>query len=102
MISGTGPEIRAVKPDGTRASAFFRAMARARLGRTEEARRLAAQAAAKMTPLPTGDEATGLRTTSHDDLILWMAYKEARELIGFDPPPATQPATRPATRPEGP
>ena len=24
----------------------------------------------------------------HDDLILWLAYKEAKALIGFDPPPA--------------
>ena len=23
----------------------------------------------------------------HDDLILWLAYKEAKALIGFDAPP---------------
>jgi WD40 repeat protein len=71
-------------------SAFYRAMSLFRQGKEDEARQLAIAAAAKMKPLPN-DENNPLaaNNTDHDDLILWLAYKEAKAMIRFDeaPPP---------------
>jgi hypothetical protein len=61
-------------------SAFFRSMNLFRQGKSDEARRVATEAASKMTPLPK-DQTTPLR---HSELIPWMAYKEARELLKLD------------------
>ena len=53
--------------------------------------RVFADAAAKMKPLPK-DEQDPLRDgATLDHLVLWLAYKEAKAMTGFDPPPA--PAT---------
>jgi serine/threonine protein kinase len=72
-------------------SAFYRAMSLHQRGRVDEARKLAIETAAKMKPLPA-DEQNPLGVDAyHDDLILWLAYKEAKALIGFDAPPAIQP-----------
>jgi hypothetical protein len=57
------------------------------LGKGDEARRLATEAAARMRPLPA-DERNPTAGGDHDDLILWLAYKEAKAMIGFDTPPA--------------
>jgi hypothetical protein len=71
---------------------FYRAMSLFRQGKENEARRLATEAAAKMKPLPK-DEANPLAGGNDiDDLILWLAYKEARAVIKFDAAPAA-PAT---------
>ena len=69
---------------------MFHAMAVFRQGRAEEGRRLFSQAAAKMPPLPKdeGKPIVDRGTLSHDTLIWWLAYKEARSVIG-DPAPAT-------------
>jgi tetratricopeptide (TPR) repeat protein len=58
-------------------AAFYRAMSLYRQGKHDEARKLAAEAASNMKPLPVDAEAP----QNHDDLILWMAYKEAKALI---------------------
>ncbi|HET6325267.1 MAG TPA: serine/threonine-protein kinase [Planctomycetaceae bacterium] len=72
-------------------SAFYRAMTLFRQGKPEEARKLATEALAKMKPLPK-DEGDIL---DHDDLITWMAYKEAKELLKLD---STAPTSK---HPEG-
>ena len=80
-------------------SAFYRAMSQFRQGRLDEARKLAIEATAKMEPLPK-DEKNPLAV----DLILWLAYKEAKELIKFDAAPAWHRPTRnnPLTGPRSP
>lgn len=72
-------------------AAFYRAMSLFRQGKKDEARELAT-AAARVKPLPR-DERNPLRDgATPDDLVLWLAYKEARATTGFDPPPAPAPA----------
>jgi tetratricopeptide (TPR) repeat protein len=68
-------------------SAFYRAMNLFRQGKPDEARKLASAAAAKMRPLP-GDENNPLAgDATPDDLILWLAYKEAKAMTQFDAAP---------------
>jgi tetratricopeptide (TPR) repeat protein len=64
---------------------FYRAMALFRLGKTEEARRIAIAAAIKMTPLPADD--SSLADVDHDQLIQWLAYKEMRATLALDRTP---------------
>ncbi len=71
-------------PFVTNCSAFYRAMILFRQGQRDEARKLAIAAAAKMQPLPKDDNNPLAGGAYHDDLILWLAYKEARALIEFD------------------
>jgi tetratricopeptide (TPR) repeat protein len=69
-------------------SAFYRALSLFRQGKSDAARQLATQAAAKMKPLPKdaknplADAKSPL--TDDDDLILWLAYREAKDAIKFD------------------
>ncbi len=70
-------------------SAFFRAMSLYRQGKPDEARQVAIAAAAKMWPPLPKDEnnplAGGVDAGDYqDDLILWLACKEAKALIRFD------------------
>jgi tetratricopeptide (TPR) repeat protein len=79
-------------PDNLKATeiaAFYRAMSLFRQGKVEEARKLAIAAAPKMKPLPKDEKNPLVGNSDHDDLILWLAYKEAKALITFDavPPP---------------
>jgi tetratricopeptide (TPR) repeat protein len=69
-------------------SALYRAMSLFRQGKEDEARKLATAAAATMKPLPKDDKNPLAGNASPDDLILWMAYKEAKALIKFEPAPA--------------
>ncbi len=76
-------------PYATGISAFYRAMSLFRQGKADMARKLAIEAGAKMKPLP-GDENNPLAgNVTQDDLMLWLAYKEAKAMIKFDaaPPP---------------
>jgi hypothetical protein len=66
---------------------FFRAMALFRQGHEEEARKLAVAAAAKMKPLPRDENNPLADDPDHDDLILWLAYKEAKAMIKFETVP---------------
>jgi tetratricopeptide (TPR) repeat protein len=82
--AGKGPIVAEI-------AAFYRAMGLFQQGKKDEARKLATDAAAKMKPLPE-DKQNPLRDgATPDHLVLWLAYKEARAMTGFDPPPA--PAT---------
>jgi WD40 repeat protein/tetratricopeptide (TPR) repeat protein/tRNA A-37 threonylcarbamoyl transferase component Bud32 len=76
-----GPNNRHV----TGTAAFYRAMSLFRQGKADEARKLATEAAARMKPLPRDENNPFAGDADHDDLILWLAYKEARALIQFDP-----------------
>ena len=77
-------------------SAFYRAMGLFRQGKTDLARQLATEAAAKMKPLPVDAQKPLLGGADHDDLIMWLAYKEAKAMIRFDANPAApaQPHTK--------
>ena len=65
----------------TQIAAFYRAMSLYRLGKPDEARKVAIAAVRKMRPLPNPslDE-----TYTRNDLYLWLAYKEAKAMIKFD------------------
>jgi tetratricopeptide (TPR) repeat protein len=65
-------------------SAFYRALSLFRQGKPDEARQLATQAAAKMKPLPKDAQNPLAGGGNADDLILWLAYKEAKDAIKFD------------------
>jgi serine/threonine-protein kinase len=78
-----GPSNRNV----TGTSSFYRAMSLFRQGNKEEARKLAIAAAAKMKPLPRDENNPLAGDADHDDLILWLAYKEAKATIKFEPVP---------------
>ena len=76
-------------------SAFYRAMSLSRQGKEDEAREVATRAAARMR-MPTQDEQKPCFPRGSADLILWLAYKEAKALIGFDAPPVAP------AKPDGP
>lgn len=65
-------------------SAFYRAMSLFRLGKLDDARKLATATAVKMKPLPDDEQNPLSRGVGIDDLILFLAYKEAKALIGFN------------------
>ena len=65
-------------------AAFYRAMSLFRQGKEDPARKLALAAAAKMKPLPKDEQKPLANNATHDDLILWLAYKEAKAMIQFD------------------
>ena len=69
------------------ASGFFRAMSLYRKGQEDEALKLAAAAASAMRPLPKDEKNPLAGNLGHDDLIVWMAYKEARALMKWEPAP---------------
>ena len=69
-------------------SAFYRAMSLIRQGKQKEALQLTIGAASRMMPLPKDDKNPLTDNAGHDDLIVWMAYKEARALITPEPAPA--------------
>jgi tetratricopeptide (TPR) repeat protein len=66
---------------------FYRALNLFRQGKPVQARKLAIRATAKMRPLPNDEKNPLTGEINHDDLILWLAYKEARALIKFETPP---------------
>jgi hypothetical protein len=59
-----------------------------RQGKEKEAFQLTIGAASEMKPLPKDGENPLTHNAGHDDLIVWMAYKEARALIKPEPAPA--------------
>ncbi len=72
---------------------FYRAMSLYRQGKNDEARKLAIAAAAKMKPLPDDqNNPLGTADDAEIDLIMWLAYKEAKAMIQFDKgaPPQAQ------------
>jgi WD40 repeat protein len=72
--------------------AFYRAMSLHRQGKKDEARKLATEAAARLRniPLPRDEKKPlegGHRPIAPNALIMWLTYKEAKALIGFDEAP---------------
>ena len=65
-------------------SAFYRAMGLFRQGKTDLARKLATEAAANMKPLPGDEQNPFLAGADHNDLIMWLAYKEAKAMLKFE------------------
>ena len=72
---------------------MFRAMSLFRQDKPEEARRAFSQAEAQMPPLPKDESKPFVdgRPAYHDDLIFWLAYKEARALIEGPSAPVAEP-----------
>ena len=70
-------------------ASFFRAMSLHRRGQVNEARRVATDTAARMKPLPDDAQNPLAGDDDQDDLVMWLAFREAKALIGgFD---ATKP-----------
>jgi tetratricopeptide (TPR) repeat protein len=69
-------------------SALYRAMSLFRQGKEQDARQLAIEAVSRIKPLPKDEKNPLAGNANNDDLILWLAYKEARALIQFEPTPA--------------
>jgi tetratricopeptide (TPR) repeat protein len=87
-------EVGTNTPHVTGISAFYRAMIRFRQRNVEEAKKLAAEAAARMKPLPKDEDHPLVDGATPDDLILWLTYKEAKAMIQFDAPPAAAVQTK--------
>jgi eukaryotic-like serine/threonine-protein kinase len=62
---------------------FYRAMSLFKAGEKDQAREVALKAAAAMRPLPKDPKNPLTDSASADDVIVWLAYREAKELIGF-------------------
>src|SRR5262249_15984885 len=69
-------------------SALYRAMSLFRQGKEQEARQLAIEAVSRIKPFPKDEKNPLAGHANNDDLILWLAYKEAKALIQFEPTPA--------------
>ena len=60
---------------------FYRVMSLFRQGKPAEARQLFVQTEARMNPLPADEKNPLAGGAGHDDLIVWLAYKEAKALL---------------------
>ena len=65
-------------------SAFYLATGLFRQGKTDLAKKLATEAAAKMKPPLVDEQKPRLAGADVNDLIMWLAYKEAKAIIQFD------------------
>lgn len=72
--SAAGPRILGI-------SGFYRAMNLFQQRRTAEARALFTETKGQMKPFPADDQNPLANYASHDDLILWLACKEANALL---------------------
>jgi tetratricopeptide (TPR) repeat protein len=63
------------------AAGFYRAMSLFHLNRQAEGRQLFQETAASMKPLPVDPDNPLVQGTDHDDIVLWLAYEEARDLL---------------------
>jgi hypothetical protein len=61
---------------------FYRAMTLFHQGQAAEARALFTVTQAKMKPLPPDEQNPFPDRIDHDELFVWLAYKEARALLG--------------------
>jgi len=62
-------------------ASFYRAMSLFRQGKENESRALFTQTASTMKPLPIDEENPLGGNLMNDDLVAWMAYKEAKSLL---------------------
>ena len=60
---------------------LFRAMSLVRQDKADEARLLFRQVSEKISPIPAADKVLTTNDANHDNLILWLIYKEAKALI---------------------
>ncbi|MES2924009.1 MAG: tetratricopeptide repeat protein [Verrucomicrobiota bacterium] len=68
---------------------LFRAMIRFRQGKPADAQKLFTETEAQMIPLPGAAHEVLVNVFNHDDLVFWLAYKEAKALL--QPPAGTAP-----------
>jgi serine/threonine-protein kinase len=68
-------------------SGLYHAMSLFRQGKQNEARQLAIETVSWMKPLPKDEKNPLAGHAGHEDLILWLAYKEAKAMIQFDAAP---------------
>jgi eukaryotic-like serine/threonine-protein kinase len=68
-------------------SAFYLAMGLFRQGKADLARKLATEAVAKMKPLPIDERKPLAGGADANDLVMWLAYKEAKALLKFEATP---------------
>jgi hypothetical protein len=61
---------------------YYRAMSLFQAGRQDEARALFRSTLATMKPFPSDEQNPLADGASHDDLVTWLACKEAQELLG--------------------
>ncbi len=66
----------------SRTAAFYLAMSLYQSGEQDRARKLAEKAAEMMRPVPNATD-NPLKNVNADELIMWFAYREAKELMGF-------------------
>jgi hypothetical protein len=57
-------------------------------GKKDEAREAAQKGAAAMRLPPQDDQGSMARNSNPNNLMLWLACKEAKTMIGFAEPPA--------------
>jgi serine/threonine protein kinase/tetratricopeptide (TPR) repeat protein len=69
---------------------YYLAMSLFKQGKLDEARQVFTEAAANMAPLPADEKNPTADSCEYDYPILWLAYKEARDLIGPEEKPADQ------------
>ena len=62
-------------------SKFYHAMSLFQQGKADEARQLFRETALTMKPLPADEQNPLAGDADQDDLILWLAYKEAKSLL---------------------
>jgi hypothetical protein len=67
---------------------FYHTMSLFRQSKPAEARALLTATEAAMKPLPADDQNPLADRASPDDLVLWLAYKEAKALLAQPGPPA--------------
>jgi serine/threonine protein kinase/tetratricopeptide (TPR) repeat protein len=63
------------------AAAFYRAMSLFRQNKAADAAKLFAEAAAAMKPLPTDEKNPLVDGASYQDVVAWLAFKEAKALL---------------------
>lgn len=73
--------VRSGSPSLVLTSKFYGALSLFQQGQVDAARRRLTEAEARMRPLPS-DLQWPLTDANHDELIIWLAYKEARALLG--------------------
>ena len=87
LLAAAGAGKENIHISGT--SAFYHAMSLFRQGKEVEARRIATEAASGMKPLPADENSPLTGGANHDDLIIWIAFKEAKGLLKLETAPAS-------------
>jgi hypothetical protein len=71
----------------SKAARLFRAMSLFQQGRKEEAQKLFAETEAQMAPLPADESQPLADGAEVNDIVVWLAYKEAKALFQPETPP---------------